>query len=230
MKTTKSTIVPATAQADEQAQALKTMTPAEMASTIQALISANATPATIHNVLLRAQALSAELVASGDPVLVQSQSGYNAGGFRKPLMQAVAQALGVIPVLKWVETNPVQPKQVGQQPAFFGPAQQAQLASATYSALFSWVNVQGNKALRAARAVGKSAGRSGQAGDRLQQDVYNLLACSVLDTLSKVKALPVNEALVQAFGKLGAKKCKGGIVFSGAYDTKRYDGSLLLIK
>ena len=51
-----------------------------------------------------------------------------------------------------------------------------------------------------------------------------------LTTLGKVKALPVSEALVQAFGKLGAQKCKGGIVFSGAYDTKRYDGSLLLIK
>lgn len=229
MKTTKTTAPATTAQA-EQAQAPKTMTPAEMASTIQALIGANATPATIHNVLLRAQALSASLVADGAPVLVQSQSGYNAGGFRKPLMQAVAQALGVIPVLKWVETNSVNPKQVGQQPAFFGPAQQAQLASATYSALFSWVNVQGNKALRSARAVGKSAGKSGRAGDRLQQDVYNLLACSVLDTLSKVQALPIPASLTEAFGKLGAQKCKGGIVFSGAYDTKRYDGSLLLLK
>lgn len=204
-------------------------TPAEMSAKVQKLVSENASITTIHNVLLQAQQIASTLRV--DPVItVQSQSGYNAGGFRKPLMQAVAQAIGVVPVLRWVETNSANPKQVGQQPAFFGPSFHAQLASAVYSALYSWINVQGNKELRLARVAGHASGKSGQAGDRLQQDVYNQFACKILDTLGKITAVPVAEAVTAEFQKLGAQKCKGGIVFSGAYDTKRYDGSLLLLK
>lgn len=210
-------------------KATTNMSPATVAK-IQALIDGKTELTTIRNSLIQAVKIAAETPDSTELALVQSQSGYNAGGWRKPLMQIVGKALGVVPVLVWQETNPANPKQVGQQAAFFGPAHRAEIASAIYSAIWSWGNVQGNRELRLARASGKASGKSGKAGDRLQENVYNDLCAKILETLGKVKAVPVAEAVLAEFGKLGAKAAKGGIVFSGAYDQKLYDGALLLIK
>ena len=195
------------------------------------LISGDTDMTTIHNVLVQAQTLANESKATdAEPILVQSQSGYNAGGFRKPLMQIVASALGVIPVLVWQETNPANPKQVGQQPAFFGTPDRAHIASAVYADLFTWTNVRGNRALREARAKGKEAGKTGKAGDRLQENVYNELAAQVLSALGSVTASKIPSKIKTAFTALKAVPAKGGIVFSGAYNTELYDGKLLMVK
>lgn len=206
------------------------------APTMQALIAqystmvaTHTTPATLHNVLLQAQAQAATLPAAA-LTTVQAQSGYNAGGWRKPLMQAVAAALGVVPVLVWQATNPANPKQVGQQPAFYGNANHANLAAAVYMALYSWGNVQGNKALRLARAQGKAAGKTGQAGNRLQVNVYNNVCAAILAALSNVPAATIPANVLTGYASLNAKPAKGGIVFNGAYNTQLYNGNIAMVK
>ena len=198
-------------------------------ATYAAAVATHATPATLHNVLLQAQAQAATLPTSA-LTTVQAQSGYNAGGWRKPLMQAVAAAVGVVPVLVWQATNAANPKQVGQQPAFYGPANLANLASAVYMALYNWGNVQGNKALRLARAHGKAAGKTGQAGNRLQVNVYNNVCASILQALGAVPAVTVPAAVQAGYKALNAVPAKGGIVFNGAYNTALYNGNIAMVK
>lgn len=211
-------------------------TSATVAPTLQTLIASYAsatathtTPATLHNVLLQAQA-QAQTLPTANLALVQAQSGYNAGGWRKPLMQAVAQALGVVPVLVWQATNSANPKQVGQQPAFYGNANHANLASAVYMALYNWGNVQGNKALRVARVQGKASGKSGQAGNRLQVNVYNNVCAAILAALSNVPAATVPAAVLAGYKTLNTVPAKGGIVFNGAYNTQLYNGNIAMVK
>lgn len=213
-----------------------TSKPTTQAPTMQALIAqystmvaSHTTPATLHNVLLQAQA-QAKTLPTTTPTLVQAQSGYNAGGWRKPLLQAVAQAIGVVPVLVWQATNSANPKQVGQQPAFYGNTAHANLASAVYMALYNWGNVQGNKALRIARAQGKQAGKTGQAGNRLQVNVYNNVCASILQALSNAPAVAVPANVLAGYKALNAVPAKGGIVFNGAYNTQLYNGNIAMVK
>ena len=194
-----------------------------------AAVATHATPATLHNVLLQAQAQAQTLPAAALST-VQAQSGYNAGGWRKPLMQAVAAAVGVVPVLVWQATNAQNPKQVGQQPAFYGHANHANLASAVYMALYNWGNVQGNKALRLARAQGKAAGKTGQAGNRLQVNVYNNVCAAILASLQAVPAATVPAAVQAGYKALNTVPAKGGIVFNGAYNTNLYNGNIAMVK
>ena len=215
---------PATVQPTAQAPNLQTLI-----ATYAAAVATHATPATLHNVLLQAQAQAKTLPTSA-LATVQAQSGYNAGGWRKPLMQAVANALGVVPVLVWQATNPANPKQVGQQPAFYGPANLANLASAVYMALYTWGNVQGNKALRIARAQGKQAGKTGQAGNRLQVNVYNNVCASILQALGNAPAVAVPANVLAGYKALNAVPAKGGIVFNGAYNTQLYNGNIAMVK
>lgn len=236
--TTKNPTTNPTTSAKASASATPTNQPATptQAPNLQTLIATyasatatHATPATLHNVLLQAQA-QAQTLPTANLALVQAQSGYNAGGWRKPLMQAVANALGVVPVLVWQATNTSNPKQVGQQPAFYGNANIANLASAVYMALYNWGNVQGNKALRIARAQGKQAGKTGQAGNRLQVNVYNNVCASILQALSNVPAISVPANVLAGYATLNAKPAKGGIVFNGAYNTQLYNGNIAMVK
>ena len=226
------------------AKASASATPATLATPVQAVqapnlqtliatyaaaVATHATPATLHNVLLQAQAQAATLPTAA-AVTVQAQSGQNAGGWRKPLMQAVAAAVGVVPVLVWQATNIANPRQVGQQPAFYGPANHANLASAVYMALYNWGNVQGNKALRVARAQGKASGKTGKAGDRLQVNVYNDVCAAILASLQAVPAVTVPAAVLAGYNALKTVPAKGGIVFNGAYNTQLYNGKVAMIK
>ena len=194
-----------------------------------AIVATHASPATLHNVLLQAQA-QAQTLPTSALTTVQSASGYNAGGWRKPLMQAVAGAIGVVPVLVWQATNSASPKQIGQQPAFYGPANLANLASAVYMALYNWGNVQGNKALRLARAQGKAQGKTGQAGNRLQVNVYNNVCASILQVLGNVPAVAVPANVQAGYKALKTVPAKGGIVFNGAYNTTLYNGNIAMVK
>ncbi|NCC20293.1 hypothetical protein EOM33_04500 [Candidatus Saccharibacteria bacterium] len=221
---TPATVQPATVQPAAQAPNLQSLI-----ATYAAAVAAHSTPATLHNVLLQAQAQAQTLPAAA-AVTVQAQSGYNAGGWRKPLMQAVAAAVGVVPVLVWQATNPANPKQVGQQPAFYGNANHANLAAAVYMALYSWGNVQGNKALRLARVQGKAQGKTGQAGNRLQVNVYNNVCAAILAALSNVPAATVPAAVQAGYKALNAVPAKGGIVFNGAYNTQLYNGNIAMVK
>lgn len=224
------------AKASATPATLATPVQAVQAPNLQALIAqyaaavaTHATPATLHNVLLQAQAQAATLPTSA-LTTVQAQSGYNAGGWRKPLMQAVAAAVGVVPVLVWQATNTSNPKQVGQQPAFYGNANHANLASAVYMALYNWGNVQGNKALRVARAQGKASGKTGLAGNRLQVNVYNNVCAAILASLQAVPAVTVPAAVQAGYKALNAVPAKGGIVFNGAYNTTLYNGNIAMVK
>ena len=194
-----------------------------------AMVATHTSPATLHNVLLQAQAQAQTLPTSANTT-VQAQSGYNAGGWRKPLMQAVAAAVGVVPVLVWQATNSANPKQVGQQPAFYGSTNHANLAAAVYMALYNWGNVQGNKALRVARAQGKAAGKTGQAGNRLQVNVYNNVCAAILASLQAVPAATVPAAVQAGYKALNVVPAKGGIVFNGAYNTNLYNGNIAMVK
>ena len=227
--TNPTTSAKASASATPAVQAVQAPTMQALIATYAAAVAAHATPATLHNVLLQAQA-QAQTLPTSALATVQAQSGYNAGGWRKPLMQAVAAAIGVVPVLVWQATNPANPKQVGQQPAFYGPANHANLASAVYMALYNWGNVQGNKALRLARAQGKAQGKTGQAGNRLQVNVYNNVCASILQALGNVPAVAVPAAVQAGYKALNAVPAKGGIVFNGAYNTQLYNGAIAMVK
>lgn len=198
-------------------------------ATYAAAVAAHAEPATLHNVLLKAQA-QAQTLPAAENTIVQAQSGQNAGGWRKPLMQAIAAAVGVVPVLVWQATNKANPRQVGQQPAFYGPVNHANLAAAVYMALYNWGNVQGNKALRVARAQGKASGKTGKAGDRLQVNVYNNVCAAILASLSNVPAVAIPAAVQEGYNALKTIPAKGGIVFDGAYNTQLYNGKVAMIK
>ena len=217
---TPATVQPATVQAPNLQSLI---------ATYAAAVATHATPATLHNVLLQAQAQAATLPTAA-AITVQAQSGYNAGGWRKPLMQAVAAAVGVVPVLVWQATNTQNPKQVGQQPAFYGHANHANLAAAVYMALYNWGNVQGNKALRLARAQGKAQGKTGQAGNRLQVNVYNNVCASILQALGNAPAVAVPASVQAGYKALNTVPAKGGIVFNGAYNTALYNGNIAMVK
>lgn len=233
--TTKGTTTTTSAKASANTATVQPTAPApapQMHALITAynnMVATHTAPATLHNVLLQAQA-QAQTLPFANPAVVQAVSGYNAGGWRKPLMQAVANALGVIPVLVWQPTNSANPKQVGQQPAFYGLANHANLASAVYMALYNWGNVQGNKALRLARAQGKAQGKTGMAGNRLQVNVYNNVCASILQALGNVPAMPVPATVQAGYKALHTVPAKGGIVFSGAYNTQLYNGNIAMLK
>lgn len=205
---------------------LKTITSADAIAKLTLMLNPTSPMATIHNTIIQAAEL-AKSVASTEPSLTIAYGGHACGGWRKPLLQSIAGEFGLIPCLTMAEAAPG--KGLNQQAAFYGNAEAGKIAAHLYTLIYQFTNVNGNKKLRDARADGHKAGKSGSAGDRLQENVYNLYASEVLASLG-CSTQEVPKPTKTSFNeKYSATMAKGGMVFSGAYDPSKYDGKLALV-
>jgi hypothetical protein len=182
---------------------------------------------TLHNTLIEAVALANKTTAT-EPELVMALGGHACGGWRKPMLQTVAAAFGLIPCLTIASPAPGHPE--GQQAAFYGNGSAAKVAAQLYTKIYDYTNINGNKLLRDARADGHKAGKSGSAGDRLQENVYNEFAAKVLGAIAVSAPVEAPETVKTAYAaSYASAPAKGGIVFSGAYNTALYDGKLAIV-